>query len=259
MHDDTGPHPPNQLPLFENSKANCKHCAGPIPPFANRRYCTKECRMAYYRKMRESRQDEVPTSVYKYYDRDGILIYVGITSRGSARNTEHNKSKFWWKFVDRQTVEHYLSRLKADRREQSLIQKMAPPFNRQHNRDYKAAQDAYLIRRQLGGSEGIEKLIKGRNRVAGVVVNIVGNRVTIAVPDPRITFNETSQLRFDGRGRKATLLDTGVFADGSASWLRVKVSDDAHNVTGAIIMYRFDNEYTWTPKVVELVFGDRTI
>lgn len=50
-------------------------------------------------------RDDTPTSLYKYYDRDGVLLYVGITGRGDTRNAEHNKTKFWWKFVSRQSME----------------------------------------------------------------------------------------------------------------------------------------------------------
>jgi hypothetical protein len=31
----------------------------------------------------------VPTSVYRYYDADGRLIYVGVTSRGPQRQAQH--------------------------------------------------------------------------------------------------------------------------------------------------------------------------
>ena len=30
------------------------------------------------------------TSLYRYFDREGALIYVGVTSRGATRNVEHN-------------------------------------------------------------------------------------------------------------------------------------------------------------------------
>ena len=75
----------------------------------------------------------VPTSVYRYYDQLGILIYVGITSRGVARNIEHNKSKVWWKYVARQSVQHFPTRAIALGVERRLIEKHRPPFNVQHN------------------------------------------------------------------------------------------------------------------------------
>jgi excinuclease UvrABC nuclease subunit len=86
----------------------------------------------------------VPTSVYRYYDRDGMLIYVGITSRGARRNYEHNRSKDWWPYVARQEVDHYETRDQALKRERSLIIRHRPPFNRQHNPDADALRAVYV-------------------------------------------------------------------------------------------------------------------
>lgn len=85
-----------------------------------------------------------PTSVYRYYDEDGVLIYVGITGRGTRRNLEHSDKAAWWPFVARQEVEHYPTRKAALTRERSLIRKYRPPFNTQHNPDHTGIRAAYL-------------------------------------------------------------------------------------------------------------------
>lgn len=86
----------------------------------------------------------VPTSVYRYYDKNKILIYVGITSTGITRNRQHNFDKAWWKFVASQEIDHYSSRDAARVNEINLINRFRPPFNRQHNPDYKAINAYYL-------------------------------------------------------------------------------------------------------------------
>lgn len=86
-----------------------------------------------------------PTSVYLYYDRNDILIYVGITSRGIKRNFEHNTTKDWWPFVARQEVEHFDTRQEAAAREKSLISAHCPPFNIQHNPAHAQIRTAYLL------------------------------------------------------------------------------------------------------------------
>lgn len=88
--------------------------------------------------------DITPTSVYLYYDYTGVLIYVGVTSRGSRRQAEHNGSKDWWEFVDTQSVEHFADRPAALRRERELIVKHTPPFNTQHNKHHRELRAAYL-------------------------------------------------------------------------------------------------------------------
>lgn len=84
------------------------------------------------------------TSVYRYYDRHGLLLYVGITSRGSRRNGEHNRDKEWWPFVVRQEVEHLDSRPAAAAREKELIRLYRPPFNTLHNAGWEDLRTAYL-------------------------------------------------------------------------------------------------------------------
>jgi hypothetical protein len=90
-----------------------------------------------------------PTSVYLYFDRSNILLYVGITSRGAMRQREHNTDKGWWPYVARQQVEHYPSRAGALQRERELIALLAPPFNFMHNPD-RDAREAYLRLAETG-------------------------------------------------------------------------------------------------------------
>lgn len=88
-------------------------------------------------------RDNAPTSLYLYYDRFDVLLYVGITSRGMKRNFEHNADKEWWQYVARQEVKHLPSRAEAQRIERELIIGLRPPFNKQHNRDHEELAEAY--------------------------------------------------------------------------------------------------------------------
>lgn len=96
---------------------------------------------------------DTQTSVYRYYDRDGLLLYVGITGRGTARNAEHNKTKDWWQFVVRQNVDHYRTREEAHTREVELIEDHTPPFNTQHNPAAAAMRAAYFQYRALPSAQ----------------------------------------------------------------------------------------------------------
>ena len=84
-----------------------------------------------------------PTSVYLYFDKLGVLLYVGITKRGITRQDEHTL-KEWWPFVAKQEIEHYDSREVAAARETMLIKERRPPFNKQQNRDHARLREAYL-------------------------------------------------------------------------------------------------------------------
>lgn len=85
-----------------------------------------------------------PTSVYRYYDTHGVLLYVGITKQGGGRNLQHNNKAAWWPHVVRQEVEHHPDRPSAEARERFLIRSYHPPFNRQHNIDSDELRSAYL-------------------------------------------------------------------------------------------------------------------
>lgn len=85
-----------------------------------------------------------PTSVYRYYDKSSLLLYVGITSRGIRRQREHNHDKEWWPFVTKQEVEHYSTRATASAREKELIRQFRPPFNRTHNPGWDDLRALYL-------------------------------------------------------------------------------------------------------------------
>jgi hypothetical protein len=89
-------------------------------------------------------QDHYPTSVYRYYDSLGCLIYVGITRQGIGRNFQHNMKAEWWPYVVRQEVEHHPTRLAAARREKELIHEFRPPFNKAHNEMWQHHRAAYL-------------------------------------------------------------------------------------------------------------------
>lgn len=46
-------------------------------------------------------------TLYRFFDKDGVLLYVGITSRGVERVREHAASKSWWDAVANATFEHF--------------------------------------------------------------------------------------------------------------------------------------------------------
>lgn len=89
-----------------------------------------------------------PTAVYSYFDEHDVLIYVGITGRGTRRQSEHSRSKDWWPLVARQEVEHFPDRNGARRLESHLIRTLRPPFNKQENTSHADALGTYLAMRE---------------------------------------------------------------------------------------------------------------
>lgn len=71
----------------------------------------------------------VPTTLYRYYDKDGNLLYVGITDSLSRRAAQHNKNAQWHSYAAYATFEHYVSREDALEAESKAIINESPSYN----------------------------------------------------------------------------------------------------------------------------------
>ncbi len=71
----------------------------------------------------------IRASVYRMFDADGRLLYVGLTARGAQRIAEHSGNSQWWSFVASITVEHFDRKTAARRAEHEAIQDEAPLYN----------------------------------------------------------------------------------------------------------------------------------
>ena len=130
-------------------------------------------------------QDE-PASVYRYYDSVGILIYVGITSRATLRNRQHNRDKSWWPNVVRQEVDHYPSRALALTHEADLIRRHRPPFNVALNRDWRVMRTLYEQYRESNlpslGPDLLLKSVYRRIALDCLTHDPLGSHVEFATP-----------------------------------------------------------------------------
>jgi hypothetical protein len=100
------------------------------------------------------------TSVYRLYDRYGILLYVGVTSRNLTRQHEHAAGKAWWEHVYAQTFEHMPDRDTALDVEAKAIGRELPVFNvvgavghAERRAMYEAGQYDLLLRAQQSAAQ----------------------------------------------------------------------------------------------------------
>lgn len=73
------------------------------------------------------------TTLYRFYDADGRLLYVGITEQGAMRWRAHRKDKDWWTDVVTTTTEHFATRAEAAAAEVAAIKSEGPLYNVAHN------------------------------------------------------------------------------------------------------------------------------
>jgi hypothetical protein len=73
------------------------------------------------------------TNLYRCFDGDGRLLYVGI-SWSTKRFNQHLNGKRWWREVRTITIDHHRSRSRAARAEVEAIKAEDPLYNRAHRR-----------------------------------------------------------------------------------------------------------------------------
>jgi predicted GIY-YIG superfamily endonuclease len=70
-----------------------------------------------------------PTSLYRFHDAQGGLLYVGIAGNPGRRFQEHAGTKPWWVQVSWVSVERYETRTEAEAAETEAIQTERPKYN----------------------------------------------------------------------------------------------------------------------------------
>ena len=70
-----------------------------------------------------------PTDLYRFYNAEGALLYVGISVTAIARWSQHAGSKAWWSDVLTTIVEHHPSREAARAAEVLAIRTEGPLYN----------------------------------------------------------------------------------------------------------------------------------
>ncbi len=74
------------------------------------------------------------TTLYRLYDEEGWLLYIGITGRGITRLHGHARGPAcWWRAVRSATFQHFSSRERAEEAEREAIRTEFPFENVMHN------------------------------------------------------------------------------------------------------------------------------
>lgn len=81
-----------------------------------------------------------PTSLYRHFDADGILLYVGISLSWPKRTKDHVRGSRWFDAVVKVEIERFASRDEALAAERRAIQAERPVFNIVHNCEPKPAK-----------------------------------------------------------------------------------------------------------------------
>lgn len=72
-----------------------------------------------------------PTELYRFYDSEGRLLYVGITASSQLRVAKHRVTQPWWEFAATMTIQRFATRRQAEMAERIAIRDEDPIFNAQ--------------------------------------------------------------------------------------------------------------------------------
>lgn len=103
---------------------------------------------------------ESPSALYRFYDREDRLLYVGITGNLPSRQQQHEGSQPWWQEVARMTVEHFPTREDARAAEQAAIDAEAPLHNSIRSvgktplRSFRIPDDVYRAAQEKAAERG---------------------------------------------------------------------------------------------------------
>lgn len=70
-----------------------------------------------------------PHVLYRFFDADGVLLYVGISLHGIQRMSNHQTTQPWWSSVSRTSLEHFPDRESAREAERAAIASEGPRYN----------------------------------------------------------------------------------------------------------------------------------
>lgn len=90
------------------------------------------------------------TWLYRWFDADDLLLYIGISDDLSARTGTHARESSWMDFADRSTKERFEDRSEALASETAAIESEQPLFNYRDNTGLAARRRLveYLIRHE---------------------------------------------------------------------------------------------------------------
>ncbi len=74
------------------------------------------------------------TKLYRYFDKEGVLLYIGISSRPGSRMQEHITQKSWSNEIADIKLETFDTRKEAEAAEKAAIRTENPKYNVTHNR-----------------------------------------------------------------------------------------------------------------------------
>jgi hypothetical protein len=94
-------------------------------------------------------EQDTRTTLYRHYDKNGVLLYVGISLCQAMRLNQHSYDAEWFADIANVTLEHFPTRQEAEQAEIKAIQSEKPLHNKAYS--LKDAEDWFIQQIRLKG------------------------------------------------------------------------------------------------------------
>jgi excinuclease UvrABC nuclease subunit len=95
-------------------------------------------------------------TLYRFYDAEGSLLYVGITKFFEPRLKQHYKNAEWFFETEHVRLEHYKTRQEVELAETRAIKTERPRYNIAKSVDKEVAIDALAMLRETRGIDAAD-------------------------------------------------------------------------------------------------------
>ena len=137
-------------------------------------------------------------TLYRMFDRDGSLLYVGQSIRAAERFSQHRADKSWWPMVSSITMERCDNADELNRSEREAIQTENPRFNVVHASG--KSRPRSRPRPSLTTFTTYRKSGRGRNKSLWLTYEITGDPISDDYAPDEITARELFQKWDDQYG-----------------------------------------------------------
>lgn len=133
-----------------------------------------------------------PQVLYRHFDSDGVLLYVGISGQLGARTKQHQRSARWFEQISHITVEHFPTRQQVVEAEMRAIYNERPVYNKVHNLSDKISPGERIA--EMFGADVLDSDWVSYNQVAAELM-LDGDALDIAVDWPKFPQPEERYTR----------------------------------------------------------------
>ena len=130
--------------------------------------------------------DEARTALYRHFDSDGRLLYVGISLNPASRQSNHSQNAEWYSDISEIKLEWFETRYAAATAEIAAIENENPKHNKLANPEWSGI-------RSLQKAQGLLSHECAHIRVVAQAGGVKAVAARLGVGDPAITLAQRAQ------------------------------------------------------------------